>query len=165
MSISESPLVRRGIRHLFVALSTTVYFPDVLFLHGNTNSYNCPLSGTDLEDLIDKFDAEEKKILYALQCQFDSTVPTQDHRFLVEVIFGFVDGEPNFYKGLHRSLAAIGPYGHTLSTLILNNTEASPADIEAVREENELKKARHQERVRRVPEVLVRNLVHFVMRY
>ena len=165
MSISESPFVRSGIRHLLVALSTAVYFPEVLVLAQNTERNNCPLSGMELDYLIDQFDAEEKKILYALQRQFSSTDPTQDHRFLVEVIFGFVDGESNFFEGLHRSLAAIGPYGHTLSTLLLNNPDASPAEIEAVREENELKKAQLQERIQRVPEVLVRSLVGFVMRY
>jgi hypothetical protein len=136
-------------------------------LPDNTEIKNRPLSDASLGRLIDQFDRDGQKILFALQCQFNSTDFALHCRPLVEVVFGFVSKEINvlFLKGLRRSLIALRPRARTVATVLLNNPEASKKEIEDVQKEDRELDADFEAMMLRVPEVLVRTLIRFIMTY
>lgn len=144
-------------KNLIKTLIVTVYFPESVLLPDGTTVENSIVSDVTLEHLVGQFDREEQKTLFALHAQFNSTLVAQHCRPVVELVFDFLNDNDRqlWFEGLGRSLEALMPRPRTAATVLLNNTEASWAEVEAAAEEDRELTAQIDAMVERAPQLLV----------
>lgn len=156
-SISDTGVPRSMAKNLLTTLIVTVYFPEVALLPDGMIIENSLISDATLEHLIEQFDGEEHKTLFALYAQFNSTLVARYCRTVVELVFDFLsdDDRELWFKGLSRSLEALTPRRRTEATVLLNNPEASRAEVEAAGEVDRALTTQIDAMVGRTPQLLV----------
>jgi hypothetical protein len=144
-------------KNLITTLIVTVYSPERALLPDGAIIENSSVSDATLEHLVDQFDREEQKILFALYAQFNSTLSARYCRPVVELVFDFVGGDDRelWFEGLLRSLEALTPRLRTEATVLLNNPEAGWAEVDAAGNEDRALSAEVDAMVLRAPQLLV----------
>ncbi|KAK5043531.1 hypothetical protein LTR84_011433 [Exophiala bonariae] len=145
-------------KNLLTTLIVTVYFPEVALLPDGMIIEHSFISDPTLDHLVDQFDREEQKTLFALYAQFNSTLVARYCRTVVELVFDFLsdDDRELWFKGLSRSLEALTPRRRTEATVLLNNPEASRAEVEAAGEADRALTAQIDAMVGRTPQLLTK---------
>ena len=165
LSVSHTPIARTPIKNFFMTLITTFYHPEIALSH-NKNKRNpepeiqsCPVSDANLDAMIDGFDTAEQKIIYAVQCQFNSGEEPRYCRQLVEFVFGYVEAWENelYRRGVRKSLKALRPHEHTVATLQLNDLGASLKTTKAVEQRDREREEEIETLMQAVDSVAVSN--------
>ena len=115
----------------------------------------------DLNTMIDAFDLEQQRVLFALHCQFNPTSPPRYHKSLVKLVFGYASPEEKdrYTEGMARSLWSLRRPEYTVATLLINHPDASIMRMRAVEEENEARRAEVSRLIAQVDDIMVRESV------
>ena len=115
----------------------------------------------DLNTMIDAFDLEQQRVLFALHCQFNPTSPPRYHKSLVKLVFGYASQEEKdrYTEGMARSLWSLRRPEYTVATLLINHPDASIMRMRAVEEENEARRAEVSRLIAQVDDIMVRESV------
>ena len=110
--------------------------------------------------MIDAFDLEQQRVLFALHCQFNSSPPPRYYRPLVRLVFGYANQEEKdaYMKGMGRSLWSLRRPEYNGATLLINHADVSIQRMRDVEEENEARGAEVGRLVGQAYDILVRNL-------
>jgi len=159
LSISHTPFFGLLIIDLFKILTTVFYSPDLLLSRDDTEISGCPISNENLHAMIDAFDWEQRRVLFALHCQFNSNPPPRYYKSLVKLVFGYASQEEKdrYKKGMARSLWSLRRPEYNVATLLINHTDVSIERMQAVEEENEARRAEVSRLIEQVDDTMVRN--------
>ncbi|KAG9772804.1 hypothetical protein KCU88_g6020, partial [Aureobasidium melanogenum] len=140
----NTPTIYRGKADQEIEILTTVFYsPDLLLSRDDTEISGCPISNENLHAMIDAFDWEQRRVLFALHCQFNSNPPPRYYKSLVKLVFGYASQEEKdrYKKGMARSLWSLRRPEYNVATLLINHTDVSIERMQAVEEENEARRA------------------------
>ncbi|KAJ9610167.1 hypothetical protein H2204_015408 [Knufia peltigerae] len=128
---------------LFKILTTVFYSPDLLLSRDDTEIPACPISDENRNTMIDGFNLEQQRVLFALHCQFNSNPPPRYYKSLVKLVFGYASQEEKdrYKKGMARSLWSLRRPEYNIATLLINHTDVSVERMQAAEEENEARRA------------------------
>jgi hypothetical protein len=153
------------IKNLFKTLIKPFYSPDCLLYDETIEILDYPIPDKALERLPETLDRDERRILYALQCQFNSGTQTFCCRPLVELVFGCMEQEEKegYLSGVRNSLRAMKPMPN-VATLLFNNTDAGNDAITTAVKQDQTRDAQIEELMDRFDDVMVRSLSSFSLR-
>lgn len=144
---------------LFKILTTVFYSPDLLLSRDDTEIPACPISDENRNTMIDGFNLEQQRVLFALHCQFNSNPPPRYYKSLVKLVFGYASQEEKdrYKKGMARSLWSLRRPEYNIATLLINHTDVSVERMQAAEEENEARRAEVSRLIAQVDDTMVRN--------
>ncbi len=145
---------------LFKILTTVFYSPDLLLSRDDTEIPACPISDENRNTMIDGFNLEQQRVLFALHCQFNSNPPPRYYKSLVKLVFGYASQEEKdrYKNGMARSLWSLRRPEYNVATLLINHTDVSIERMQAVEEENEASRAEVSRLIEQVDDIMVRNV-------
>lgn len=126
----------------------------------------CPISDEILNPMVNTFNLEQQRVLFALYCQFNSNPPPRYYKSLVKLVFDFASQEEKdrYTKGMARSLWSLRRPEYNVATLLINHTDASIERMQAVEEENKARRAEVSRLIGQFDDIMVRNVSNYPLR-